>query len=106
MGTISIAAYKPRVGKEALLLDAVRDHMPVLRAQGLVTARPALVMRAEDGTIIEVFEWRSDAAIEQAHSNAAVADLWQRFNDACEYVPLATLPECSGMFASFEPLDV
>jgi quinol monooxygenase YgiN len=106
VGVLSIAAYRPRKGKETQLLDAVADHMKVLRAENLVTNRPAHVMRAEDGTIVEVFEWKSDEAIEQAHSNPQVAKLWERFNEACEYVPLATIPECSELFANFEPLDV
>ena len=29
-------------------------------------------MRAADGTIVEVFEWRSAEAIQQAHNNPAV----------------------------------
>jgi quinol monooxygenase YgiN len=106
VGVFSIAAYRPRKGKETLLLDAVTDHMAVLRAENLITNRPAHAMRAEDGTIVEVFEWKDDEAIEQAHSNPEVAKLWARFNEACEYVPLATVPECSELFANFEPLDV
>ena len=106
MGVISIAAYRPHPGKQARLLDCVRDHMPVLRAQKLVTQRPAQAMRAKDGTIVEVFEWESDDAIERAHSNPEVHKLWARFNEACEYVPLASLAECSEMFANFEPLDL
>jgi hypothetical protein len=106
MGVISIAAYKPLPDMETQLLHAVRDHMPVLRAEGLVTGRPAHTMRAQDGTIVEVFEWKSDEAIAQAHSNPAVRRLWERFFAACECVPLARIPECSEMFAHFEPLDV
>ena len=52
-----IVAYRPRAGKEALLLELTRQHLPVLRAQGLATDRPSSVMRAADGTIVEVFEW-------------------------------------------------
>ena len=37
-------------------MAAVRKHMQVLRAEKLVTDRPAYVMRAKDGTIVEVFE--------------------------------------------------
>jgi|SRR5271166_1515027 len=106
MAVIAIAAYRPRAGKEEELLQAVRDHMPVLRGQHLITARAPYIMRAEDGTIVEIFEWNSDDAIAQAHSNPEVIKLWTRFNEACEYIPLANLPECKGMFATFEPLDL
>jgi quinol monooxygenase YgiN len=106
MAVISIAAYRPRAGKEQDLLAAVRDHMPVLRGEHLVTNRPPYVMRAQDGTIVEVFEWNSDDAIDQAHSNPEVLKLWDRFNAACEYIPLVNLAECKEMFASFEPIDL
>ena len=54
MGVFAVACYKPRAGKESMLLDAVRDHMPILRAEGLIEDRPAYVMKAEDGTIVEI----------------------------------------------------
>jgi len=37
MGSISVACYKPRPGSEQALLDLVRNHLPPLRAEGLVT---------------------------------------------------------------------
>ena len=85
MGSISVACYKPRPGCEAALLELVRNHLPPLRAQGLVTERPSIVMRTADGIIIEVFEWVSQEAIAGAHSNPAVIDLWKRFEAVCTY---------------------
>jgi hypothetical protein len=63
MGSISVACYKPRTGKEEALLELVRNHLPPLRAEGLVTDRIPIVMRTESGTIIEIFEWVSKEAI-------------------------------------------
>ena len=99
-----IVAYRPRPGKEALLLELTRQHLPVLRAQGLATDRPSYAMRAADGTIVEVFEWKSQAAIDAAHSNSAVAKLWERYAEACDYIPLKNLKEAGDLFAGFEPL--
>jgi hypothetical protein len=59
MGSISVACYKPRPGCEEALLELVRNHLPPLRAQGLVTERTSIVMRTADGTIVEIFEWAS-----------------------------------------------
>ena len=101
-----IVAYKPRPGKEALLLQLTKEHVPALRKEGLVTDRPAYAMRAADGTIVEVFEWKSKAAIESAHTNAVVLKMWERYAEACEYVPLISVKECSGMFAGFETIDL
>ena len=76
MGTISIAAYRPKPGREADLLELTRQHIPVLRGLGLVTDRKPIAMRAADGTIVEVFEWLSADAISHAHSNPVVQAMW------------------------------
>ncbi len=105
MGSISVACYKPRPGKEEALLELVRNHLPPLRAEGLVTDRASIVMRTESGTIIEIFEWVSKEAIAGAHSNPVVVDLWKRFEAACSYEIPANLPEFQNMFAHFEPVS-
>src|ERR1017187_2771870 len=104
MGSISVACYKPRPGCEAALLELVRNHLPPLRAQGLVTERPSIVMRTADGIIIEVFEWVSQEAIAGAHSNPAVIDLWKRFEAVCTYETPSNIPEFQKMFSHFEPV--
>lgn len=78
----------------------------MLRAQELITERPAYVMRAADGTLLEVFEWRSAQAVEQAHGNAAVQRLWEEFGAACDYVSLTALAEARHPFAEFEALSL
>ena len=105
MGRCVIVAYKPKPGKEPELRKAVEKHLAVLRAEGLATDRAPFVMRAADGTILEVFEWRSAEAIQAAHTNPAVQALWGEFGAACDYVPLATLHEASQMFAEFDGLE-
>ena len=104
MGRVVIVAYTPKPGRESELLAVVAKHLEVLRAESLVTDRAPYVLRAADGTILEVFEWRSPEAIARAHALPAVQALWAEFGDACEYTPLATLAEAQGMFAEFEPV--
>lgn len=104
MGVFSIACYRPKEGKNDELLHLTREHVPILRKEGLVTERPAYAMRAKDGTVVEVFEWKSKASIEGAHSNPEVAKLWERYAAACDYVSLSTLAEAQDMFASFEAI--
>jgi hypothetical protein len=101
-----IAAYRPKPGKADILLAEVRDHVHLLRSEGLATDRPATVMRAKDGTIIEVFEWASPAAIEEAHSNPRVQQMWARFAACSDYAPLNTLYESADLFAEFEAVDL
>ena len=104
MGSISVACYKPKPGCEEALLELVRNHLPPLRAQGLVTDRTPMVMRTANGTIVEIFEWVSQEAIAGAHQNPAVIDLWKRFDAVCSYETPSKLPEFQNMFAHFEPL--
>jgi hypothetical protein len=100
---VVIVAYRPKLGKEADLLQLTREHVPLLRAEGLATDRPVTACQAKDGTIVEVFEWVAGGT-ERAHTNPAVIKLWERYAAACDYVPLVSLPEASNMFASFTPL--
>ena len=106
MGRFVIVSYTPKSGMESRLLAVVKKHIAVLRMQALVTDRPAYAMRAADGSIVEVFEWRSDEAIEQAHSNPAVQELWEEFGTICNFTPLAELPEAKNMFAEFDAIDL
>ena len=62
-------------------------------------------MRARDGTIIEVSEWKSREAIDAAHRNANVLAMWEKFFAACDCIPLKDLAEAREMFAGFEPID-
>jgi hypothetical protein len=104
MGHISIAAYRPKPGQEAVLEELTREHIPVLRSLGLVTDREPIAGRASDGTIVEVFEWVSAKAIEEAHTNPTVLAMWARYDLACDYVSLSSIPECHNLFPGFTPL--
>lgn len=106
MGVIVAVCYRPKVGGESALRAALRDHVPVLRAEGLATAREPIVGRARDGSFVEVFEWRSQEAIDAAHANPAVAALWERFGTCCEYVPIGSLGEAAQLFSAFEAVEL
>jgi quinol monooxygenase YgiN len=104
-GVIVIVAYRPKAGKERELLEIVRHRVPTLRAEGLVSDLAPTIMRAKDGTIIEVSEWKSREAIEAAHKNPNVLAMWQKFFDVCDCVPLKTVAETEEMFAGFAPIE-
>ena len=104
-GVIVIVAYRPKPGKEKETLELVRNRVPTLRKEGLVSARAPTIMRARDGTIHEVSEWKSREAIDAAHKNPNVLAMWEKFFALCDCVPLNTLAEAGEMFAGFEPVE-
>jgi hypothetical protein len=106
MGTMVIASYRPKPGKESDLLACTHDHLPILRAQGLATDRPSTVLRAADGTLLEIFEWVSQGAIDAAHTNPAVLALWERYAACCDYVTLGDLAEAKALFPGFALVGV
>lgn len=106
MERIVIACYRPKPGKLEELRALMATHLPTLREQGLVTDRESIVMEAADGTIVEVFGWKSRAAIESAHTNPAVLAMWARYAEVCEYVPVGQVPEAASLFSEFTPVSV
>jgi quinol monooxygenase YgiN len=106
MGLIVIAAFRPKPGKEEKLRDVLRDHVPLLRREGLITDRPSCVMKARDGTYLEIFEWKSQDAIDAAHENGEVATLWARFEAASECVNPGLVVEFNDLFPHFEPVEL
>jgi hypothetical protein len=103
---IVIVAYRPKPGRDEVLLAELRDHHPMLRSEGLATDRAPILMRAADGVVIEVFEWASTAAIEEAHDHPRVQKMWARFAACADYLPVGEVAEASAVFSEFAPLDV
>lgn len=106
MGRIVIVCYRPKPGKAAELRALMKTHLSTLRAEGLVTDRKSIVMEAKDQTVIEVFEWKSKAAIEKAHSNPAVLAMWDKYQKVCDYVPVSEVAEAHDLFSELTPLPI
>ncbi len=103
---IVIASYKPREGKDEGMKEVLRNHMPILRNEGLITDFPAIVLKANDGSYIEIFEWKTQEAINQAHQSENVLALWKRFEEVCTYINLSDIEERKNLFASFQPVKL
>ena len=104
MGQLVIVAYKPKDGRNEALRLLVKTHVARLKAEELVSDREPVIMEAADGTIVEVFEWLSADAIQQAHQNKAVHQMWGEFAEVCDYVPLNSLAEAADLFAEFKSI--
>ncbi len=103
MGDIVIVAYRPKPGCEAELAALVASHVPKLRAWGLATELPETIMRARDGTILEVFEWH-EGATAKAHADPRVLGMWGEFGAACDIIGLRDVAETADLFATFAPV--
>jgi len=106
MGRVVISCYRPKPGHEETLLALMRTHVSTLRGQGLVSARAPITMQAADGSYLEVFEWKSAEAIQSAHHNPVVLQMWEQYGKVCDYIPVAQVPEASQLFSDFLPIDV
>ncbi|WP_425409599.1 hypothetical protein [Hyphococcus sp.] len=106
MGVMVIACYRPKPGRDDELLSLTKTHLPLLRSEGLVDDGPALCGRAADGTIVEVFAWKSQAAIEAAHTNANVIALWDKYDALCDFVTINDVAESKEMFSPFALVDL
>ena len=105
MGRTVIVGYKPKPGKEAALKELMKTYLPVLAKEGLVRDKESYIMEAVDGTIVEVFEWLSEEAIEKAHTNPAVLKMWGQYAEVCDYIPVGNLAEIANLFSGFKPLN-
>ncbi len=101
---VVFALYRPHPGKDADLRRLIAQHLPVLRRLELVTERPALLVRAQDGTYVEVFEWRSEESAELAHEHPEVAAVWERMAEVADFPTLDSLAESKQRFSHFEPI--
>jgi hypothetical protein len=86
------------------MLTAVRKNTPLLASLDLITARPPILMKSADGTILEVFEWVSALAKRKAHKNQEVMALWTRMMELGKNVTLKTVTESGDVFANFKPI--
>ena len=91
---LSVATYKPKPGQEAALMELVERHLPKLRELELATGRESYIGQAQDGTIIEIFEWASMGAVNAAHRHPAVSDIWEKMTLVADFLPINQLPEC------------
>ncbi len=105
-GRIVMVCYRPKPGKGTELRELMKTHLSVLAEEGLINDRPSTIMTAENGTIVEIFEWRSKQAIEQAHENPRVNWMWEAYAEVCDYIPVSQLPEAQTVFSEFTPFSI
>ena len=103
---IVIALYRPHPGKDAELRKLIAQHLPVLRKLELVTDRAPIIMKAKDGTFIEIFEGRTAESADLAHQLPEVAQVWEAMGKIADFPKIADLEETQEPFPHFEPVRI
>ena len=104
-GVLVIVVYEPKSGRDDDLAGLIARHESTLRTLDLVTDRPFVHGRAKNGSFIELFEWKSEAASRSAHDQPAIQELWGAMGEACEFKGLSSLDESNAPFAHFDPMS-
>jgi len=106
LGHTVVVVYRPVAGREDALLDLVHAHVPALRALGLATDAPPVILRSPaNGNLVEIFDWVSEEAVQRAHSMPEVIAMWDAFDVVCDFLKLAQLAEAETLFAHFERVE-
>ncbi len=105
-GRVVLALYRPNEGKAERLLEILADHVPTLRRLELATDREVLLLRATDGTVIEIFEWVEEDSARVAHEHPEVARVWEAIGQCAEFTKLGDLEEATLQFPHFDPVDL
>jgi hypothetical protein len=103
---VVFALYRPHAGKDTELRRLIAQHLPLLRKLELVTDRAPILVRAQDGTYIEVFEWRSEESARLAHEHPEVAKVWEAMGEIADFPALDSLQEAKERFSHFEPIAI
>jgi quinol monooxygenase YgiN len=103
---ITMALYQPHEGKEEQLNEVLRNHIKTLETENLITSREPIRARAANGTVIEIFEWRSEQAKDAAHESPGVMRVWNEIMEIAEIKSLSSLDEANHPFPNFAPYSV
>lgn len=103
MGLMGIVAYRAKEGKEKRLLSLIRKHAPLLNSLGGIS-EASFLMKSLDGSIIEVFEWKSMAAKKKAMKSEELWKLWGEIEDVSTKVKLSSVPETREVLSNFRSI--
>ena len=102
---IVFAIYKPHNNKENELKELISKHVPILKSNNLITDRKPILVQSNNGIYIEIFEWKSNNSIEEAHENLEVQKLWDAMEKVCDFTTLESVKEVKEFFPHFKPIN-
>lgn len=102
--SLAFAMYRPKKGKSKELKKLLKNHIPTMEKLGLITKHSAHRVESKDGTVIEIFEWKGDAAKKKAHSHPQMRAIWGPMMEICDFPLMKDLPESKLFFPNFKLL--
>ena len=76
----------------------------MLKTHNLITDRESILVQSNNGNYIEIFEWKSNDAIAEAHKNSEVQKLWDEMEKVCAFTTLESIEEVREYFPQFKPI--
>ena len=101
---IVFAIYKPHQNKGNELKKLILKHIPILKSNKLITNREPLLVQSKNGIYIEIFGWKSNDAVDEAHKNPEIQKLWDEMKKVCNYTNLESIDEVKEYFPQFTPI--
>jgi hypothetical protein len=104
MHHIALILYSPRKGRKQELIEMLQHNIPVMRKLGLVTDREQILAGTKDGSIIQIFEWKSQDSQEQAMAHPVVQEMWLKAGNISEFQKPAAVAEFNEVFSMFKTI--
>lgn len=102
---LSFSAYRPRPGREDEVLPHLRDEVATLRSRGHITSRPAPICLTARGEYLVIAEWATETAVDDAHADEVILDVWRRKEELVEYIAPCDLDRSAVPFVSYDVLE-
>jgi quinol monooxygenase YgiN len=102
---ITLSSYRARDGHADEVLPHLRDEIAALRARGHITSRRAAICRTASGEFLVVSEWSTERAVDDAHEDEAILEIWRRKEQLVEYLAPGELAGSDVPFASFDLIE-
>ena len=64
------------------------ENEPLVDLNKLITNRKPVLVQSKNGIYIEIFEWKSNDAVEEAHENPEIQKLWDEMEKVCDFTNL------------------
>jgi hypothetical protein len=101
-----IVVYKPYKGRDQELLPAVMASYRDLQKGGYVTTQPPKLMKATNGSIVLIFDWKDENTKNTAQTDPVIQQHWMALSKLCEFEKPMNLTECQQPFSDFESIEI